>query len=106
MSTSFMNKKPQIKCSMVWIIDKEGRVTIESKNKGIIKRILRKPKISYIHLDEIGSFVWKQMDGKRDVAEIGQKVKENFGESSEPLYERLMQFFGVLKNCKFIEWIA
>ena len=106
MNKRYMEKKPQIKSGMKWITGKDGMVTIEMENKSILKKLLNKPKFSYIHLDELGSFVWKQMDGKSDVCEIGRKVKENFGESAQPLYERVVKFFCVLKSYKFIKWVA
>lgn len=75
-------------------------------NKGIFNKIaqviFRKPKISYIELEEFGSFVWQQIDGKRDVHAIGQKVKAKFGDKAEPLYTRLCTYVKTLKNHKFI----
>ena len=44
-----------------WSADDENKVTIEIENKGFFNRIaqkfFKKPKISYVHLDEMGSFI-------------------------------------------------
>lgn len=89
-----------------WEVKKNGRVEIAMNNKGIFNRIaqliFRKPKVSYIELDEFGSFVWQQIDGKTDVLTIGEAVKAKFGEKAEPLYTRLCTYIKTLKNNKFV----
>lgn len=87
--------------------DENGVITLEIENKGVFNRIaqklLKKPKISYIHLDEMGSFVWPLIDGERNIADIGVFVKEHFGEKAEPLYERLSKYFKVLESYGFVK---
>ncbi len=87
-------------------IDEKGLVTLEIENKGIANKIaqtfFKRPKVSFIHLDEQGSFVWNLIDGQKDIIEIGKNVKEHFGEKAEPLYERLAKFFKILESYKFI----
>lgn len=89
-----------------WNTDENGIVTLSRENKGVANRIaqfiLRKPKISYIHLDEFGSFIWQNIDGERDITEIGKTVKEHFGDKAEPLYERLAKYFQILASYGFI----
>ena len=88
-----------------WTTDEKGIVTLEIENKGVVNRIaqklLKKPKITYIHLDENGSFVWPLIDGKRTVMDIAQLVDEHFGEKAKPLYERLVKFFQILESYHF-----
>nr|WP_279354772.1 PqqD family protein [Eubacterium sp. 1001713B170207_170306_E7] len=60
------------------------------------------PEISYIRLDAYGSYVWEQMDGKRDVMALACLMKERFGAKAEPLYERLIRFLETLKENKYI----
>lgn len=71
-----------------------------------LARFLRKktPKCSYYTLDALGSFVWRQIDGTKDVFEIGRLVKDEFGENAEPLYERLAKFIQILEMNRFIEY--
>lgn len=91
-----------------WSKDEEGLVTLEIKNTGLFNRIaqnfFKKPKISYVHLDETGSFVWPLLDGEKDLIKIGECVKEHFGEKAEPLYERLAKYFQILESYHFIQW--
>ena len=47
--------------------------------------LVKKPNKSDIKLDDLGSAVWKSIDGSRNVMEIGEAIKEEFGESCEPL---------------------
>ena len=106
---NYLDKVPAVCSDINWSKDSEGNVTLEVKNKGIANRIaqvlIRKPKISYIHLDEMGSFIWPLIDGKRSIKDISVFVSEHFGEKAEPLYERLAKFFMILIDCKFIEYI-
>ncbi|MDO4490885.1 MAG: PqqD family protein [Lachnospiraceae bacterium] len=87
-------------------IDEEGRVTILQENKGLFNKIaqmfFKKPRISNIHLDEMGNFLWPLMDGKRSIMDLSVLVKEEFGEKAEPLYNRLVQYVKTLEAYGFI----
>ncbi len=90
-----------------WSVQDE-KVTLEIDNKGIFNKIaqklLKKPKVSYVHLDEMGSFIWPVLDGEKSILDIGELVKEEFGEKANPLYERLAKYFGILESYGFVEW--
>lgn len=105
---NYLDKIPLRKESISWSKDESGSVTLEITNKGVFNKIaqliLKKPKISYIHLEEMGSFVWPVIDGEKNITEIGVLVKEHFGEKAEPLYERLAKYFQTLDSYGFIEW--
>ena len=107
-SDNYLTKIPVKNPAIGWSTDENGIVTLEIENKGVFNRVfqalLKKPKITYIHLDENGSFVWPLIDGEKDIIAIGKEVKEHFGEKAFPLYERLSQFFEILKSYKFITW--
>lgn len=107
-SENYLEKKPICKDGLNWSEDENGNVTLEMENKGVANRIMqkliKKPKISYIHLDEMGSFIWPLMDGEKDILEIGKYVEEHFGEKAKPLYERLSQYFKTLEKYNFISW--
>ena len=89
-----------------WEKDDEGNVTIFIENRGAFNRIaqklLKKPKVSQLHLEEMGSFIWPLIDGERNVYDIGQLVKEHFGEEAEPLYPRLAKYMKMLDEYGFI----
>lgn len=105
---NYLERIPVRKEKFRWTEDENSLVTIEIDNKGFFNRlfqlIAKKPKVSYIHLDENGSFVWKAIDGERDIIEIGKLVEEHFGEKANPVYERLTQYFVMLQNAGFIEF--
>ena len=89
--------------------NEKGNVEIARNNRGLFNRIaqlfFRRPKVSYIELDVFGSFIWKQIDGKKDVYEIGKLVKAKFGQEAEPLYERLTEFLHILRSNEFILYV-
>ena len=92
----------------LWDTDEEGTVTIYIENKGVFHRLaqmlLKKAKVSQIHLEKMGSFIWPLIDGKRTVYDIGQKVSEQFGDKAEPLYPRLTLYIRTLKEYGFIKY--
>lgn len=87
----------------------DGNVTIYQENKGlfnfIAQKIWHKPRISQIHLDEMGNFIWPLMDGKRDILAISALIKEEFGDKAEPLYNRVVQYFKTLVSYGFVEFV-
>ena len=91
----------------IWKADESGAVTLEIENKGVFNKIaqklLNKPKVSYIHLDELGSFVWQITDGEKTIVDIGKEVEERFGDAANPLYERLAEYFRILDSYGFVK---
>lgn len=102
---NFLEKTPKINPALVWSED-NGKITLEQENKGVVNRIaqklIKKPKISYIHLDEMGNFIWPLIDGTHTVTDIGNAVEVHFGEKAHPLWERLSQYLATLQNYGFI----
>ena len=94
--------------ALTWKTDKKGIVTLDIENKGFMNRLCQKiflkPEHSYIHLDELGSFVWPLIDGEKNIIELGDPVKEHFGEAADPLYPRLAKFFQILESYHFISF--
>lgn len=105
-SENYLERCPVRSSYLTWTQSEEGKVTLEIENTGFFNRIAQKlfgrPKITYVHLDSFGSFVWNQIDGERNIIQLGVFVKENFGEEAEPLYERLAKFFQILESYNFI----
>ncbi len=89
-------------------VDEKGIVTLAVENKGIMnfiaQKLLKKPRVSYIHLDEVGSFIWQTIDGNADIENIAERVSEHFKEKVNPLYERLLKFFEIVESYDFIRW--
>ena len=106
-SENYLERVP-VRADIKWSADEDGKVTLEIENKGVFNRIaqklFKKPKTSYVHLDETGSFVWPLIDGEKDIIEIGKVVEAEFGEKANPLYERLATYFRILNSYGFIKW--
>ncbi len=88
-------------------VDLEGNITILIENKGIFywitQKLLKKPRVSQIHLDKMGNFIWPLMDGEHDIMKIAEMVKEEFGEEAEPLYNRLVAYISTMEQYGFVE---
>ena len=56
-----------------------------------------------IKLDELGTEVWKNCNGKNTVEKIGKILGEKFGPEIEPIYDRLNKFIVQLYRSKFIQ---
>jgi Coenzyme PQQ synthesis protein D (PqqD) len=90
--------------------DEAGIVTVlmpRFRNR-IMKRLIeprhRSPFIR-IKLDEIGSAVWLLCDGRRNVREIAEQLRDQFKEKIEPCNDRLGLFFRELENARFISFV-
>ena len=73
-------------------------------NRFLIEHLMPKlqnPEFS-IKLDEYGSHVWQAIDGKRNVQQIAEHLKAQFGGTVEPVYERVGKFIISLEKNKFI----
>lgn len=105
---NYLEKIPVRHPDIRWSADDKGIVTLEIENTGVFNRIaqklFKKPRVSYIHLDENGSFVWPLIDGKTDIIGLGKAVDSHFGQAAHPLYERLSEFFRILESYSFIVW--
>ncbi len=105
---NYLERCPVRPAGIAWSTDENGIVTLDIENKGIMNRIaqklLKKPKVSHIHLDEIGSFVWPLIDGETTIAQMGEPMEAHFGDRAKPTYERLAKFFQILDSYHFVEW--
>ena len=104
-SANHLDFIPKIKEDLRWEKNPKD-VTIYIENKGVMNRIaqkvLHKPKVSQIHLDEMGTFIFPLIDGTKSVYDIAQLVKDEFGEKAEPLYNRMVQYMRTLESYEFI----
>lgn len=105
---NYLEKIPVHKEGMKWSADDNGKISLHIENKGVFNRIfqliLKKPKVSFVHLDETGSFIWPLIDGEKNLIDIAEKVKEHFGEAANPLYERVAKYFQILSSYGFVEF--
>jgi len=90
-------------------VDADNIVTIFEKQDHKIQKFFRKmkfriPEYKKTSLDEYGSFVFLQIDGKRTVRDIGENLEAEYGDKAHPLYERLLLFLNHINvNSKYIE---
>lgn len=107
---NYLERTPLRAASLTWSVDKDGLVTIAVENTGWVNRLaqklLKRPKVSFVHLDELGSFIWPLLSEDMDVIALGKKVEERFGEAAHPLYERLVKYMEILDSYHFITWKA
>ena len=103
---NYLDLIPKIVNGQKWTEDGEGLVSIIILRNSLLEKMVRpfikSPKTMTIDLDGLGSCVWKSIDGKRTVEEVGDKVKLEFGEDAEPLYERLSTYINILRNNKLV----
>lgn len=87
----------------------DNTVTILKKQDHKIQKFLRKlkfriPEYTRESLDEFGSYVFLQIDGKKTVKDIGENLEAKYGDKVHPLYERLLLFLNHINvHCHYIE---
>lgn len=103
---NYMDFIPMKNPAFHWELNDKGRVVIDEPNTGFFNRIAQRffhrPKVSHISLDGYGSYIWKLIDGKNTMYDISEEVKAHFGKKAEPLLNRLVEFFRILKSHDFI----
>ncbi len=106
-SRNFLDFVFKVREDLLWSVSDDGTVIVEMENKGFADRIaqifFKRPVISHIALEGMGSFIFLQIDGKRSVLEIGSLTGKEFGDEAEPLYERLSVYLRKLEQVGFIK---
>jgi len=101
----------KISDNLEYEVDKDNIVTILQKQDHKIQKFFRKlkfriPGYKKITLDEYGSYILLQIDGKKNVKDIGGNLEAKYGDKVHPLYERLLLFLNHIDvNCHYIEKI-
>lgn len=82
--------------------EKQGSVYLIFHHNHPIQKLanwlVKKSSVSDLKLDALGTEVWKNIDGKRNIYEIGEVIKRKFGPECEPLYDRLIMFVRYLNR--------
>jgi hypothetical protein len=93
-----------------WQEDQTGRITLIRERPSVrgvrslgrwVSFMMAPPRIK---LDEVGSYAWLRMSGAADVRTLVSLVRSEFGESVEPVNERLGQFVRLLHRERFITY--
>ena len=107
-SGNYLERRPLRAPGIVWSLEEGGAVTLHLRNRGVFHRaaqlIFHRPRISHVKLDALGCLVWTLADGDISLLQLGEAVREKFGASAEPLYERLALFVHTLEDCRLIRW--
>jgi hypothetical protein len=87
--------------------DDNGRITVllpRKQNRFVAHFFPQRLRIRYfkLHLDDYGTYVWKQINGCKTVFEIAHELKQQFGAEIEPVYERLGLFINLLAQRRLI----
>ncbi|MGL4730218.1 MAG: PqqD family protein [Clostridium sp.] len=99
----------RISDNLEYEVAKDNSVTILEKQDHKVQNFFRKlkfkiPQYRKISLDEFGSYVFLQIDGKKTIKDIGENLKSKYGDKVNPLYERLLLFLNHIDvNCKYIQ---
>ncbi len=106
-SENIFDLKYDRKAGQRWKLLDDGCVELAMEHHGVFaaiaQKVFKRPKVSYIKLDALGSFVWQELESSHDVKTVSKAVHERFGEEAEPLLPRLAQFFNLLERYGFIE---
>lgn len=106
---NYLDYIPKRNSRYAYRLNHKGHVEIIVENRGALNRLmqllLKKPRISYIELEEMGSFIWREMDGVKSVYELALLEREKFGEKAEPVCERLSTYLKVLRDCGYIVYV-
>ena len=109
-SDNFLDRVFRISDGIKWTADDSGTVVVEMENRGftnrIAQRFFKKPAISHITLEGMGSYIFTCIDGRRSVHEIGIMVHGKFGDEAEPLYERLSLYMKQLEKLGFVTLVS
>jgi hypothetical protein len=83
------------------LVPRFGRGRIAAR----LQRFLRQAPYR-VHLDDVGSFIWKRCDGRTRVDEIGRALRQEFGDRVDPVEKRLVVFIGSLMRGKFVRMVT
>ncbi|MBZ0199601.1 MAG: PqqD family protein [Ignavibacteriaceae bacterium] len=90
------------------VVGEDGKASVlvpRFKNKVLfeISSLFRSTTVK-AKLDKFGSQTWLVIDGKKNVQEIIDNLRKNFGEEIEPAEERVTTFLTELYKFKFISF--
>jgi len=87
--------------------ERDGRVTlfVPRLGRGRLARRVEgwlRVRPYQVHLDDVGSSVWRECDGNTPVQAIASRLRERFGDRIEPTEDRLVEFLRSLLRGRFV----
>ena len=105
-SPNYFEAVPVRKEDRPWRLKKDGMVEIDMENKGfyhfIAQKLFKKPRVSHIALDEYGSVVWQNIDGKNSVMDIIHVMENSFPKEKDRMLDRVVTYMATLQSNGFI----
>jgi hypothetical protein len=77
---------------------------VSSGLRGMMDRFFHRMSARRIRLDDLGSFAWNRFDGETTVAEVGELMRDEFGERVEPVEERLGHLVWIMRKEGFLAY--
>ena len=107
---NYLDLIPQRAENLRWHTEEAtGLITLEVENTGVFhtiaQKVFHKPRITQVHLDETGSYLWPLIDGQKTVADLAECMKQQFGEKADPLYPRIIKYFQIVESYHFIQFL-
>lgn len=105
---NYLDLIPERSSALTWSSDEEGMIVLEVENTGAFNRVaqklFKKPKVTKVHMEKYGSFLWPLIDGEKTVMELADLQKEEFGDEVEPLYPRVVKYMQIMESYHFIRF--
>ena len=86
-SKNYLDFVPEKNPEIEYEADEDGIITVLIEWKGfyhkIAQKLFRRPRVSDIRLDELGSFVWNAVDGKKGCPSDFQRTRTAVSENGK-----------------------
>lgn len=96
---SYIDEKEEENNNITIIIKRNSKI-----DKFFFKIFRKAHKELYVHLDEIGSFMWRNIDGKKTVLNLCENLMKEYNIEQNEAINRTVHFTKILKNNKFIKF--
>lgn len=105
-NANYLNYIPKRSEFTSYEVNEKGNGVVKIENRGfynvLARKLFKRPRYTDVELEEFGTFIWKYIDGENTIYDIAMKVKDNFGESAEPLHERICEYFSIMADNNLI----
>ena len=106
-SKNYLDFIPKKNPEIEYETGEDGIITVLIEWKGfyhkLAQRFFRRPRVSEIKLDKLGTFVWNSIDDKKDVHTISKELEAEFPSMEQPL-TRLIKYLEILHDNHLIYW--
>lgn len=106
LAPNYLDSVPTRRADRPWREKEDGMVVIDMENKGfyhsIAQKFFKKPRFSHISLDEHGSVIWKNIDGKNTVYDLVHIMEREFPGEKKRMLDRVVTYMATLERNGFI----